>query len=128
MTVFHPTIVSNRLIATVNFYEDYFDFVPVVEEDGYTLLRAAGMHGGRIAIFDARHGRVKDIQPVRGLILNIPVEDVRGKYDMLYMEGLEFVKEPEADIHGRKHFWVRDPNGVIVNVHEAVEVPALEPT
>ncbi|HEU4838532.1 MAG TPA: VOC family protein [Micavibrio sp.] len=128
MTVFHPTIVSSKLIATVNFYEDYFDFVPVVEEDGYTLLCTPDLHGGRIAIFDTRHRRVKDVQPVRGLILNIPVEDVRGKYDLLYMEGLEFLKEPGTDIHGRKHFWVRDPNGVIVNVHEAVEVSALEPT
>ena len=76
MIVFYPTIVSNKLIATVNFYEDYFGFIPVIEDDGYTLLRAANLHDGRIAIFDARHRRVKDIQPVRGLILNMPVGDV----------------------------------------------------
>ena len=128
MIVFHPTIVSNKLIATVNFYEDYFGFVPVIEDDGYTLLRAADLQGGRIAIFDSRHSRVKDIQPVRGLILNIPVQDVRAKYDLFYMEGLDFFKELGTDIHGRKHFWVCDPNGVIVNVHEAVEVSALEMT
>lgn len=127
MGLFHPTIVSNKMITTVNFYEDYFGFVPVVEKDGYTLLRNLELEEERIAVFDSGHPRVKGVQPVQGLILNIPVDDVRRKYDLLYMEGLELYKELGTDIHGRSHFMVYDPNGAIVNVHEAVEVPALEP-
>jgi len=127
MALFHPTIVSGKHIATVNFYEDYFDFIPVVEEDGFTLLRNPALEGERIAIFDASHECIKGVDPVQGLILNIPVEDLSKKHDMLYMEGLEFFKDMGTDIYGRKHFVVYDPNGVLVNVHEAVEVPQLEP-
>jgi uncharacterized glyoxalase superfamily protein PhnB len=126
MTNFHPTIVSEKFIPTVNFYEDYFGFIVTLEQDGFTLLQKEASPGDRIAIFDKTHqcveGRVK---PVQGLILNIAVDDVKEKYDALYMEGLEIYKEYGLDIHGRKHFVVYDPNGVLINVHEAVEVAPL---
>lgn len=122
MPHFHPTIISDKLVPTVNFYEDYFDFVPAVEKDGYTLLHKDGQHCERIEIFDASHKCVTGQQSVQGLILNIAVEDVRSKFEALYMEGLDMFKEFGTDIHGRNHFVVYDPNGVLVNVHEAVEV------
>lgn len=128
MTAFHPTIVSDKYVPTINFYEDYFGFVATVEKDGFTLLQKANNPGIRIAIFDASHECVAErVNPVQGLILNIPVEDVRSKYDTLYMEGLELYKELGVDIHGRKHFVVCDPSGVLVNVHDAVEVSDFEP-
>lgn len=126
MPNFHPTIISDKLVPTVNFYEDYFEFVPAIEKEGYTLLHKTGKHCERIEIFDASHKCVTGEQSVQGLILNIAVEDVRSKFDALYMEGLEMFKEFGTDIHGRDHFVVRDPNGVLVNVHQAVEVAALE--
>jgi uncharacterized glyoxalase superfamily protein PhnB len=123
MTNFHPTIVSEKLGPTVNFYEDYFGFVATLEQDGFTLLQKEANPNDRIAIFDKTHqcvtGRVNTVQ---GLILNIAVDDVKKTYDALYMEGLEIYKEYGTDIHGRKHFVVFDPNGVLINVHENVEV------
>lgn len=127
MGSFYPTIISKKMIATVNFYEDHFDFVPVVEEEGFTLLRNPELEDVCISIFEAGHKCIKGVQPVQGLILNMPVEDVRKKYDMLYMEGLDIFKEFGTDLHGRRHFVVCDPNGVLVNVHEAVDVAAFEP-
>ncbi len=122
MPNFHPTIISDKLVPTVNFYEDYFEFIPALEKDGYTLLRKDGKHCERIEIFDATHKCVCGEQTVQGLILNIAVEDVRSKFDALYMEGLEMFKEFGTDIHGREHFVVYDPNGVLVNVHAAIEI------
>ncbi len=128
MTYFHPSIVSDKLVPTINFYEDYFDFIPVIEEAGFTLLRRLGKSDERIAIYDAAHKCVEGrVQLVRGVILNMAVDDVQAAYDALYMEGLEIYKEPGTDIHGRKHFVVYDPNGILVNVHEAVDVaPPME--
>lgn len=127
MTLLHPTIVSDKMVSTVNFYEDYFGFVPVVEKDGFTLLCNPEKQAEQIEIFDSNHRCIKGVRPVQGLILNIPVEDVQKIYDLLYMEGLDLYKELGTDIHGRRHFVVYDPNGVLVNVHEAVDVPAFEP-
>jgi uncharacterized glyoxalase superfamily protein PhnB len=128
MTNFHPTIVSGKYVPTINFYEDYFGFVATVEQEGFTLLQKANKPGDRIAVFDAAHECVAErVNPVQGLILNMPVDDVRKIYDLLYMEGLDIYKDLGTDIHGRQHFVVYDPNGVLVNVHEAVEVSPFEP-
>lgn len=128
MTDFHPTIVSDKYVPTINFYEDFFGFVATVEKEGFTLLQDISNASNRIAIFDTTHECVAErVNPVQGLILNLPVEDVRVKFDALYMEGLEFYKEFGTDIYGRQHFVVYDPSGVLVNVHEAVEVSDFEP-
>lgn len=128
MTDFHPTIVSDKYVPTINFYEDYFGFVPTIEKDGFTLLQKHDNPHQRIAVFDASHECVEGrVMPVQGLILNVAAENLKSAYDTLYMEGLELYKDLGTDIHGRKHFVVYDPNGVLVNVHEAVEVSDFEP-
>lgn len=127
MSSFHPTIVSDKFTPTVNFYEDYFGFVPAIEEEGYTVLCKDDGCNERIAVCAADHERLKGlVQPVQGLILNIAVDDVKSKYDSLYMEGLDIFREMGTDIFGRQNFIVYDPNGVLVNVHEAVSLkPAM---
>ncbi len=124
MANIYSTLVSDKLVSTVNFYEDYFGFIPVIERDGYVMLKNKD---NLIAVFDARHECVPDhMKPVQGVIVNVPHENVQEFYDRLYMEGLEIYKEPCIDINGKKHFVVYDPNGVLVNVHEPMDIPEYE--
>ena len=121
MTSLYPTLVSDRLVNTVNFYEDFFGFVPVIEKEGYVLLQKNDMF---LAIFDAAHKCVGRLtETVQGLILSMPVQDVKAAYENLYMEGLEMYKEYGVDMHGKNHFVVYDPNGVLINVHEPLDIP-----
>lgn len=115
---FHTTLISSKLIETVNFYEDHFGFVPVVEKEGYYLLQKHDDADLMIAVFDADHPCVNTVSPVQGMILNLTAEDVTTLYDYIYMEGLEIYKALGHDIHGQKHFVVFDPNGVLINVFE----------
>lgn len=118
MAAFYPTIVSDCMVRTINFYEDHFDFVPAIENDGYVLMRHQENPSACIAIFDAAHKCVCDVeQSVKGVIVNIVIQDVKGKYDALYMEGLDIHKEYGQDINGKDHFVVFDPNRIMVNVH-----------
>ena len=55
MTDFHPTIVSDKYVPTINFYEDFFGFVATVEKEGFTLLQDISNASNRIAIFDTTH-------------------------------------------------------------------------
>ncbi len=124
MAHLYPTLVSDKLVSTVNFYEDFFGFVPAIEKEGYVFLQSADKPDMCLAIFDAAHkcvGRLKET--VQGLILSMPSKDVSAAYDRLYMEGVEMFKELGQDINGLKHFVVRDPNGVLINVHEPMEIP-----
>lgn len=123
MAPFYPTLVSEHLVNTVNFYEDYFGFVPAIEQDGYVLLKKESNPDVCIAVFDATHKCVLDFNvSVKGLIVNIVEDDVKGKYDSLYMEGLEIYKEFGIDVNGKDHFVVYDPNGILVNVHAPLQL------
>lgn len=118
MAPFYPTLVSDCLVDTVNFYEDYFGFEAVIEQDGYVLLRHANHADVCIAVFDSKHDCVsKLVTSAQGVIVNIIDDDVKAKYDDLYMEGLDFYKEYGRDINGKEHFVVYDPNGTLLNVH-----------
>ncbi len=119
MTSLYATLVTRDFVSTVNFYEDFFGFAPSVEQEHYAFLESPDNAGNAIAVFDSRHPCVEGhLPPVQGLILNIASHDVGAMYDYLYMEGIEVFKEPGIDVHGRKHFVIHDPNGVLVNVYE----------
>ncbi len=125
MTLFYPTLVTDRFAETVSFYEDHFGFMPAIEQDGYVLLKCARSPEMCIAVFDVNHACVTDVVPsVRGVIVNIIIDDVKAKFDELYMEGLSIYSEVKKDINGNDHFIVYDPNGILVNVHAPM---VLEP-
>lgn len=42
-----------------------------------------------------------------------------------YWEGLEVVCEPRDALCGRKHFFIEDPNGILVDVAENVPLSEL---
>lgn len=125
---FHATLISDKMVDTVNFYEDFFGFVPVIEQERYVLLQRLDDPSLRIAVFDSAHPCISTVSPSKGVILNLCTVDVKACYDELYMEGLELYKEYGTDVHGKHHFVVIDPNGVLVNVCEPVEIriPELE--
>lgn len=117
MARFYPTLVSDKIVSTINFYEDYFGFVPTFEKEGYALLQSASDPESCIAVFAKDHNCVSGLeQSVQGLILSLKVDDIEATYDALYMEGLELYKGLGTDIHGSRHFVVYDPNGILVNV------------
>jgi uncharacterized glyoxalase superfamily protein PhnB len=127
MVGFHATLISDKMIETVNFYEDFFGFVPVIEEERYVLLSKKDDPSLRIAVFDSAHPCIYTVAPAQGVILNLWSSRVKTLYDELYMEGLEMYKELGTDVHGNSHFVVIDPNGVLVNVCEPVEIKLPEP-
>lgn len=118
MTPFYPKLVSEKFVKTINFYEDFFGFVPAVEQDGYVLMRSQENPILCIGLFDKDHHCVSPLNSAsKGVIVNIVVNDVKAKYDDLYMEGVEIYKELGKDVNGKDHFVVFDPNGVLVNIH-----------
>jgi predicted enzyme related to lactoylglutathione lyase len=125
MPSFYPTLVSDKLVSTINFYEDFFGFVPTVEKDGYALLQDRENPERGIAVFDASHTCVAALdQSVKGVIITLAVDDIETTYNDLYMEGLELYKEFGTDINGSRHFVVYDPNGILVNVTEGQKLAA----
>ena len=121
MANFYPVLVSEQIVDTINFYEDYFGFVPAFEQDDYALLQNQKNPDSRIAVYDAKHKCVSKLeQSVQGGILALEVDDIEDTYNTLYMEGLEMYKHMGIDVQGNRHFVVYDPNRVLINVVEGI--------
>ena len=52
----------------------------------------------------------------RGLILNFEVEDVDAEHQRALSAGLPIVKTLRDEAFGQRHFIIRDPNGVLIDI------------
>lgn len=114
----YPVICTDRLVESVNFYEDHFDFIPEIQMEEYVLLRHQDNKDRYIAFIDVTCPILPtEAQKVTsGLIISFPVKNVDAAYQQAYWEGLDIVDEPKPALCGRKHFLVKDPNGIYIDV------------
>ncbi len=120
----YPIICTDKVGETASYYEDHFDFVPAFEiMHGFVILQREGWDNAYLAILSVDSDEIPEEyrKPTSGMILNYPVENVEKTYDDLYLEGLDIVTETKISICGRKHFFVKDPNGILIDV--AANVP-----
>lgn len=119
----YPIICTDKFRDTVNYYEDYLGFSVQFEiVQNFVILKRDSYKDVYVAILDINNHEIPEEyrRSSSGVILNFPVEDVEKAYDELYIEGLEILDKPKISICGRKHFFVVDPNGILINVAENV--------
>ena len=119
-----PIICTDHWVASINFYEDHLEYVPVFEQDGYAVLKRE--YAGTemyLGLLESSHEVLPQAYQgtVNGMILHYPVDSVDLFYQQLYWEGLEFASEPKQSFTGCKHFFVTDPNGILINVSQGME-------
>lgn len=124
----YPIISSDKFEKTVAFYEDHFDFVPELEMKGFVILKRENWENARLSIIDSKHAALPSgyNKPVQGMILNYPVENVIKFYDYAYNEGLTLISEPEDEHCGRKHFYIEDPNGILIDIAQNIALENYE--
>ncbi len=117
---YYPIVMTDNLNKSINFYEDYLDFVPEIEMDCFAVLKHTKHKDIRIGLIVQNHHSLPEThqKAVQGLILNFPVENVNEAYRALYLEGLEIETELSLAPCGRRHFMIQDPNGVLIDVME----------
>ena len=124
----YPIICTDRLVETVNFYEDHFDFIPEMELDNYFLLRHNIDKDRYIAFVDvnseALPNEAKKVSV--GLVIKFPVSNVDTAYQQAYWEGLDILDEPKPSRCGGRQFMIRDPNGVYLYLVEDEKVKTSE--
>ena len=125
----YPIICTSDYVRTVNFYEDHFDFMPEFELPQFSIMKRQGYENSFIAIVDKNHDCIpKQYQgQTKGMILHLPVNNTDSAYQQLYWEGVAIISEPSiAPNIGAKHFYVEDPNGILLCVAEAVDYGSLD--
>ncbi|AWS44934.1 VOC family protein [Streptosporangium sp. 'caverna'] len=119
LTGFYPVICTARLQESRDFYTGLLGFEPTFEADWYVSLRRPGPLPYELALLDHDHPTLPEAYrvPVRGLLLNVEVEDVGAEWERLVVRGgLRAELELRSEDFGQRHFIVADPNGVLIDV------------
>ncbi|MDD7967339.1 VOC family protein [Actinomycetospora lemnae] len=117
-----PTVLSDRLPETRDFYVALLGFEVAFDSDWYVALRrtdgpdAGDVH--ELAIWAVGHELVPP--PYRadpaGVILTFVVDDVDAVHAEARRLRLPLVAPPRDLFHGRRQMLVTDPNGMLVEI------------
>ncbi|GAA6182285.1 MULTISPECIES: VOC family protein [unclassified Shimia] len=117
-TQFYPVIQTNDVAATAAFYQKHFGFSAAFTSDWYIHLQSDADPSVNLAVLDGHHPTVPEVG--RGhtthMLLNFEVADATAEYTRLTNQGLEVVKPLVDEDFGQRHFILRDPNGVLIDV------------
>ncbi|MGB2569518.1 VOC family protein [Micromonospora citrea] len=119
LTSFYPVICTRTLDESHDFYRRHFGFETTFEADWYVSLRRPGPPAYELALLDHTHPTLPEAYraPVRGLLLNVEVDDVDAEWERLVVRsGLTVELELRSEDFGQRHFIVAAPDGVLVDV------------
>ncbi|TDC84470.1 glyoxalase/bleomycin resistance/extradiol dioxygenase family protein [Micromonospora sp. KC606] len=119
LTSFYPVICTRQLAESHDFYRRHLGFETTFEADWYVSLRQPGPPGYELALLDHHHPTLPEAYraPVRGLLLNVEVDDVDAEWERLVVRGgLPVERELRSEDFGQRHFIIAAPDGVLVDV------------
>lgn len=114
-----PTVLSDRLPETRDFYVALLGFEVAFDSDWYVALRRDDGDGDHeLAIWAVGHELVPP--PYRadpaGVILTFLVDDVDAVHNDARRLRVPLVAPPRDLFHGRRQMLVTDPNGMLVEI------------
>ncbi len=116
-------IITSALRPCQRFYAEHFGFATIYDSDWYIQLRAPDQRL-EIGLLAARH----ESQPAAmqaeytglGAFVNLEMSDVTECYARFLAAGVTMELALCDEPWGERHFLVRDPAGMVVNVFEKV--------
>ena len=123
ITQYYPVLMTDRVEPTAQFYERHFRFVRQFSSDWYVHLQSTDDPAVNLAILDGDHGSIPAGARggrAGGLLLNFEVADVDAEYARVQSEGLDVQLSLRDEPFGQRHFIVRDPNGVLIDVIQPI--------
>lgn len=125
VTSIYPVLLTDAVEAAARFYREHFGFAVTFESDWYVSLRRDRWE---LAVLDARHETVPAaVRGTRagGVLVNIEVDEVDAEYERLVSNGgLDAVLPIRSEAFGQRHFIVRGPDGVLVDVITPIQPDA----
>ncbi|WP_103348827.1 VOC family protein [Amycolatopsis sp. CA-128772] len=108
--------------ATTRFYADVIGLPVTVELDWFASVNA-GAPGFEISFVQRGHESVPPgyrAPETTGLMFGLVVEDARAEAKRLEEAGVELVTPVVDEEYGQRHFYVADPDGVLLDVIEVI--------
>ncbi len=105
-----PDLLSLSLEDAKGFYERVLGLAPVMDHGWIVTLADPSRPGVQISLMT--HDETAPVVPN----VSVQVEDVDAAYDAAAREGAEIVHPLTDEPWGVRRFFVRDPNGHVINV------------
>jgi catechol 2,3-dioxygenase-like lactoylglutathione lyase family enzyme len=117
------TIVTANLEQMRTFYQEVLQIEPQTYRGNYVEF---GLETGTLALWRQSELEAFGIRPMRGaanhsVLIEFTVEDVDEAYARLKGLQMEWVQELTTQPWGHRAFYVRDPDGNVLNFHTVVE-------
>jgi uncharacterized glyoxalase superfamily protein PhnB len=117
------TIVSANLERMHTFYQEVLQIEPRIYRGNYVEFT---LETGILALWRQSESEAFGLESMRGaanhsVLIELEVEDVNAEYARLKGLQMEWVQELVTQPWGHRAFYVRDPDGNVLNMHTAAE-------
>ena len=118
-----PIFIVENLAAAKNFYLENFNFSIAFENEWYLhLVSEAGIQVGfMLPNQPTQPDMFKPAFNGSGVIFSFDVADAETAYAMAQEKSMDVVLELREEDWGQLHFCLKDPNGVYLDLVQAVE-------
>lgn len=122
MNSLFPDICSNAIEESKEFYVSLLGFKPVFAIDWYVQLQSPTDKNVQIAFVRPDHESVPAgfQHSPRGVIVTVEMDDVDTLYKRARHLHCEIVLELRDEAWGQRHFMVRDPNGLLLDLVQMI--------
>ena len=123
MKKIYPLLITDKLKDCAEFYVKHFKFAVVFEQDWYVHL----VHdsGAELAFMAPNsQNQPSALHPAfngKGMVYGFEVDDAAAEYERLSDKDIEIVEPLKDEVWGQRHFIVRDPAGVYVDIVQQLE-------
>jgi len=118
-----PVFIVESLGITKPFYTKHFDFQVVFENEWYLhLVSSSGIQIGFMLPNQPTQPEI--FHPAyngSGVIFSLEVDDVDNAYSEAKEKNLDIPLKLRSEDWGQRHFSVRDPNGIYLDIVQAIE-------
>lgn len=122
-TQYYPVLMTDRVADTAHFYERHFRFTRQFDSDWYVHLQSSEDANVNLAILDGSHTTIPASArggKASGVLLNFEVEDASAEYQRVREQGLDVLLELRDEAFGQRHFIVKAPDGVLIDVIQPI--------
>ena len=120
---FFPVLTTDKLVECRNFYIKHFGFKVAFEADWYIhLISEKGIQLGFLQPGrSSQPAFLHNAYPGHGVVYSFEVDNVDQEYEKIKSSKVQILLHVRTEEWGQKHFMVKDPGGMIIDLVQAVE-------
>ena len=122
ITGFYPVLATSNVAKSKDFYERLFGLQPLFSSEWYAHLAHPEDKRVELALVAKDHETipVPGRTAAAGLLINFEVGDVDQEYERLSKAGTEILLPIRDEAFGQRHFILRAPDGVLIDVIQPI--------